>query len=124
MVAVGEYLQGRRLAAGYTQEDVASELQVRARTVSDWEAGRYIPSFDLMARFVRMVNGRIDEVVRLLFEDSASDKHADFVEFAASLSDEELEQAIQAIRDLRAQRAAAPAPPLKLIRRRSTRRQK
>lgn len=63
MAAVGAYLQQHRKAKGLTQEDVAKQLDVTSRTVSDWEAGRHSPSFDLMVRFVQLVGGRIEEVV-------------------------------------------------------------
>jgi transcriptional regulator with XRE-family HTH domain len=66
MVAVGVYLQQCRKAAGLTQEKVGSELGVSPRTVSDWEAGRYVPSFDLMARLVRIVGASIETVAQLL----------------------------------------------------------
>ncbi len=102
MVAIGAYLQQQRKAAGLTQRDVAEELGVVDRTVSDWEAGRYSPSFDLMVRFVRLINGRIEEVIRLLFDDGATSRRAEFEILAASLSDDELGVAIEAIRELRA----------------------
>lgn len=102
MVAIGAYLQQQRKAAGLTQRDVAEELGVVDRTVSDWEAGRYSPSFDLMVRFVRLINGRIEEVIRLLLDDGATSRRAEFEILAASLSDNELDAAIEAIRELRA----------------------
>lgn len=105
MAAVGAYLQQQRKRAGLTQEDVAGELGVVGRTVSDWEAGRYSPSFDLMVRFVRLINGRIEEVIKLLFDDDQADREnrrAELETLAASLSDDELDAAILAIRELRA----------------------
>lgn len=69
MVAVGAYLQERRKAAGLTQDEVARRLGVVARTVSDWEAGRYSPGFDLMVRLVGVIGGKIDDVVRYFLKD-------------------------------------------------------
>lgn len=69
MVAVGTYLQERRKAAGLTQEDVARRLGVVSKTVSDWEAGRYSPGFDLMVRLVGVIGGKIDDVVRHFLRD-------------------------------------------------------
>jgi transcriptional regulator with XRE-family HTH domain len=109
MAAVGTYLQQRRKAAGLTQKDVAEELGVVDRTVSDWEAGRYSPSFDLMVRFIRLINGRIEEVVEVFFGEETPDRRAELEGLAADLSDEELESAIAAIRALR----AGVAAPLK-----------
>lgn len=101
MVAVGAYLQQQRKTAGLTQKDVAKELGVVDRTVSDWEAGRYSPSFDLMVRLVRLINGRIEEVIKLLFDDGVSSRREEFELLAASLSDSELELVLHAIQDLR-----------------------
>lgn len=69
MVAVGAYLQERRKAAGLTQEEVARRIGVVSKTVSDWEAGRYSPGFDLMVRLVGVVGGKIDDVVRHFLRD-------------------------------------------------------
>lgn len=66
MGVVGAYLQERRNAAGLTQEEVARRLGVVAKTVSDWEAGRYSPGFDLMARLLQLIGGSIEEATRLL----------------------------------------------------------
>lgn len=102
MIAVGDYLQQRRKAAGLTQRDVAEKLGVVDRTVSDWEAGRYSPSFDLMVRFIRLINGKVEEVIALFFGDEEqSDRRTEFEQLAASLSDTELDAAIRAIRELR-----------------------
>lgn len=131
MTAVGAYLQKQRLAAGYTQQKIADELGVTNRAVSDWEAGRYSPSFDLMARFVRMVNGHIEEVMRLFFDDDVVDHRAELAALATTLSDEELEAALTAIRQVRADPnrhdaidAGASARPKKSTRRRQGSRQK
>lgn len=70
MLAVGVYLQKQRKAAGLTQEEVARQLGVVGKTVSDWEAGRYMPGFDLMARLIRIIGGQIEEASRLLLDDS------------------------------------------------------
>lgn len=66
MVAVGAYLQQCRKTAGLTQERVGAELGVSSRTVSDWEAGRYVPSFDSMARLARIIGGSIETIANLL----------------------------------------------------------
>lgn len=69
MVAVGVYLQERRKAAGLTQEEVARRLGVVGRTVSDWEAGRYSPGFDLMVRLIGVIGGKVSDVVQHLLAD-------------------------------------------------------
>jgi len=70
MIAMGEYLQSCRNAARLTQPEVAQQLGVNVKTVSDWEAGRYAPGFDLMARLIRIIGGQIDEAARLLLDDN------------------------------------------------------
>lgn len=121
MLTVGAYLQQQRKVAGLTQEDVAENLGVVARTVSDWEAGRYSPGFDLMLRFVKLINGRIEEVYKLFFDEEQPDRRAELTGLAADLSDDELESAIAAIRGLR---AAAAVPPKGSTRPRRSARQK
>lgn len=69
MVSVGSYLQRCRKSARLTQEEVGRRLGVTGRTVSDWETGRYVPSFDLMARLIRIIGGQIEEAARLLLDD-------------------------------------------------------
>lgn len=69
MSAMGDYLQTCRNAAGLTQPEVAQRLDVSVKTVSDWEAGRYAPGFDLMARLIRIIGGQIEEAARLLLDD-------------------------------------------------------
>lgn len=76
MEAVGMYLQERRKASGLTQEDVGEQLGVRAKTVSDWEAGRYVPNFERMARLMRIIGGEIDRVTRLFLGESDADEQA------------------------------------------------
>jgi transcriptional regulator with XRE-family HTH domain len=65
MQAVGMYLQERRQAAGLTQEDVAGTLGVRSKTVSDWEAGRYVPNFERMARLARIIGAEMERITRI-----------------------------------------------------------
>lgn len=102
MKAVGVYLQECRDAAGLTQEQVAKELGVVARTVSDWEAGRYSPSFERMARLVRFIKADIAEVAsRLLDTPPEKDARQRFTEVAETLTDDELPRATEAIRRLR-----------------------
>lgn len=69
MVAVGAYLQKQRKESGLTQEEVGRQLGVTGRAVSDWEAGRYSPGFDLMVRLLRVIGGSVEEAARLLLDD-------------------------------------------------------
>ncbi len=39
-------LRSLREAAGYTQEQLAKELKVGIRTISNWENGNKVPKFD------------------------------------------------------------------------------
>jgi len=124
MSAVGVYLQRQRNEAGLTQRDIAEELGVVERTVSDWEAGRYVPSFDLMVRFVRLIHGQVEKVASLLFDgDPQPNRRAEFAALALTLSDEELDRVIETISILRAAaerdvQPAADVPPRKRARRR------
>lgn len=80
---VGDYLQERRKAAGLTQEEVARQLRIVGKTVSDWEAGRYLPGFELMARLLQVIGGQLEEVARLLLGgESPSPTEATILELA------------------------------------------
>jgi transcriptional regulator with XRE-family HTH domain len=69
---VGKYLAECRRAAGLTQRDVGSELGMTDRVVSDWERGVTLPSFDVMARMLRITGGRIEEAARRLLDTPAA----------------------------------------------------
>lgn len=58
-------LRDLRKARGWTQEDLAIELDVSRQTVNAIEAGRYDPSLPLAFRMARLFDLTIEEV----FED-------------------------------------------------------
>ena len=76
MHAVGTYLQEQRQAAGLTQDQVARALEVRARTVSDWEAGRYVPNFERMARLARIIGAEMERITRLFLGEPVTDEQS------------------------------------------------
>jgi transcriptional regulator with XRE-family HTH domain len=86
MSAVGAYLQARRQAVRLTQEEVARRIGVTSRTISEWETGGSGPSFDLMARLLDVIKGRIDVVQRLLLDDAITPAEA---RAEATLTEEE-----------------------------------
>ena len=58
-------LRDLRKARGWTQEDLAIELEVSRQTVNALEAGRYDPSLPLAFRIARLFGLTIEDV----FED-------------------------------------------------------
>ena len=63
-------LRDLRKARGWTQEDLAIELDVSRQTVNAIEAGRYDPSLPLAFRMARLFDLTIEEV----FEDGLEPK--------------------------------------------------
>ena len=58
-------LRDLRKARGWTQEDLAIELEVSRQTINALEAGRYDPSLPLAFRIARLFGLTIEDV----FED-------------------------------------------------------
>jgi transcriptional regulator with XRE-family HTH domain len=44
--AIGLRLKESRLASGFTQEEIAVHLELKAQTVSSWERGKSMPKAD------------------------------------------------------------------------------
>lgn len=55
-------LRELRKAKGWTQEDLAVELEVSRQTVNALEAGRYDPSLPLAFRIARLFGRHIEQV--------------------------------------------------------------
>jgi len=59
-------LRDLRAERGWTQGDLAHQLQVSRQTINALEAGRYDPSLPLAFRIARLFERRIEEI----FDDS------------------------------------------------------
>ncbi len=55
-------LREYRKARGWTQEDLAVELDVSRQTINALEAGRYAPSLSLAFQIARLFDTAIEEV--------------------------------------------------------------
>jgi transcriptional regulator with XRE-family HTH domain len=60
---LGATIRAARIAAGWSQADVASALEVRQSSVSQWEAGRTAPSTGHLLGLLRLFG---DGLIRLL----------------------------------------------------------
>lgn len=56
----GKRLKLARIAAGYTQNDVAEKLGVYQSNVSNWEKNVYRPDYDNLRKLSRLYNESID----------------------------------------------------------------
>lgn len=56
------HLRDLRKAQGWTQEDLAVELDVSRQTINALEAGRYAPSLPLAFQIARLFDLAIEEV--------------------------------------------------------------
>ena len=60
-----------RKANGYSQEKLASILNVHQTAISQWETGRTLPDIDLAHKMARLFNVSIDYLLRLEEEKTA-----------------------------------------------------
>ena len=63
MLTMGECLKKYREKAGYTQDDVAEELDATSYTVKMWECNRNVPSLFNVWHLADLYNVSIDELV-------------------------------------------------------------
>ena len=66
------YLKELRKAHGYTQDFVASRLEIARQTYSHYETGRRVPPYDVMQRLAALYEISLDE---LSFNRNDSDKN-------------------------------------------------
>lgn len=60
---IGEFLKQLRKEKGITQEQLAEELNVSARTVSRWETGRNMPDISLLVEIADFFELSIPEII-------------------------------------------------------------
>lgn len=80
---IGEQLKQKRLENNWTQAEVAEELFVSARSISNWENGRNMPDIESLIRLARLYRLSLDE---LLMEGSEMVEDLKKKEQAAQLS--------------------------------------
>lgn len=57
-------LRSRRMAAGFTQQQLSERLGVRQSVVSLYEKGSSMPSLDVLIKMADTLNCSIDDLVR------------------------------------------------------------
>lgn len=61
-MTLGQDLKARRLAAGYSQEEVAELLLVSRQTVINWEKDRHLPDVENISRLAELYQLSMDEL--------------------------------------------------------------
>jgi DNA-binding XRE family transcriptional regulator len=62
-IAIGERIRNARKSRGMTQAELGAALSVGKATVSNWESGRTMPSFDLFVVLCRELKRTLDWIV-------------------------------------------------------------
>ena len=60
----GQKIKRLRLAAGYTQQDVADAVGVTVRTIISWEQGVRVPGGDKIAKLAKALRVSADELLK------------------------------------------------------------
>lgn len=60
---IGEQLKQKRLEKEWTQAEVAEELFVSARSISNWENGRNMPDIESLIRLAKLYQLSLDELL-------------------------------------------------------------
>lgn len=63
-VAIGEAIRTRREAAGLSQEQLAEQAGLTARTLGDYERGRIAPRLDVAGRIADVLKCRVDALLK------------------------------------------------------------
>ena len=60
---LGEKLKLRRKKSGFTQEQVATEMNITRQTLSNWEVGKNYPDIDSIISLSKIYNLSLDELL-------------------------------------------------------------
>lgn len=82
-----ETLKALRKQKGYSQEEVASRLNVVRQTVSKWEKGLSVPDADMLVKIAELFEVGVSDLLGGAAEEkTASESAPDFSEIAEQLS--------------------------------------
>lgn len=82
-----ETLKALRKQKGYSQEEVASRLNVVRQTVSKWEKGLSVPDADMLVKIAELFEVGVSDLLGGAAEEkTASESAPDFSEIAGQLS--------------------------------------
>lgn len=102
---IGDYLKKLRKTNHYTQEYVASQVDVIRQSYSHYETGRTTPPNEVLFKLAHMYGISVDELIRLTYSDNAQgdgpeeaignitasfDHYKTIIKSAAALSDNDL----------------------------------
>jgi len=63
MNTVGTNIQRFRRKQGFSQEAMATELQVTRQTISSWETGKAFPDIDTLKRVAETLNTDVNDII-------------------------------------------------------------
>jgi transcriptional regulator with XRE-family HTH domain len=98
-VAAGAYLESLRLAHKKSRADVARAIGPSESQIQRIEAGEIDTRSSLLFSFARYVKANFARLAELLLADA--DSEAEGIRLAESMTDEELQEAIQILGELR-----------------------
>lgn len=64
-IAVGKNIKAQRDQKGWSQQDLASQLQLTRQTISKWELGRSYPDIENLVRLSKLFDVSTDELLDL-----------------------------------------------------------
>lgn len=67
---IGRYIKKKRMAAGYTQADLAKKLGYTAQFVTNWERGVSSPPANTLRKIVTILEIPEEEILELLCQES------------------------------------------------------
>lgn len=68
---LGQYLKEKRLSAGFTQSELATELgNVHTQFVSNWERGMCAPPNHCFQKLIELLDLNRDKLVKVMLADS------------------------------------------------------
>lgn len=73
-MTIGEKLKMLRKAHGYTQDYVASELDIIRQTYSHYETGRYTPGAEILYKIAKLYSVPVESLIELTLSIPEEDK--------------------------------------------------
>lgn len=84
-----------RDAKGFNQKEIASALGVSQPTVSDWEAGRKMPTRKNLLRLAELLDSSVDSLLGVEKRNAPSDSEIKFALFGEEDIDDDLYEEVR-----------------------------
>lgn len=96
---IGSFIRELRKEQGITQEQLAEQFNVSARTISRWETGHNMPDISLLVEISEFFDVSIPEIIN--GERKSENMNEEVKEVAEKLSDYAIEEKINMIKNIR-----------------------